>query len=233
MRTEYHCHILPGIDDGAENRQISLEMAKIMHAQGIRRLIATPHFYAHREKSLADFLAKREAAYRQVADALPFDEVLLGAEVAIEHGISELRDIRRLAFTGTDLILLELPYREYREWMFEEIYNISAEYGLTVILAHVHRYMPYYNDAQIGQMLRTKAIFQLNNEAFRRFGSASERHLAKHLLKEQYPVVFGSDAHNTGSRCPNWDLLQRHVSAEQIEASDAVLDRHRQQQTEG
>lgn len=52
LRTEYHCHILPGIDDGAHNPEMSLEMLEMMRMQGIKRVVATPHFYAHREKSV-------------------------------------------------------------------------------------------------------------------------------------------------------------------------------------
>ncbi len=63
MRTEYHCHILPGIDDGAHNPEMSLEMLEMMRMQGIERVVATPHFYAHREKSVEDFLEKRKNAY--------------------------------------------------------------------------------------------------------------------------------------------------------------------------
>ena len=52
--TEYHCHILPGIDDGAKDVETSLEMIETMKSQGVDRIIATPHFYAHREKSITD-----------------------------------------------------------------------------------------------------------------------------------------------------------------------------------
>ena len=54
--TEYHCHILPGIDDGAKDVETSLAMIEMMKAQGVERIVATSHFYAHREKSVAEFL---------------------------------------------------------------------------------------------------------------------------------------------------------------------------------
>ena len=53
MLTDYHCHILPGIDDGAQDIDTSLGMIEIMREQGVERLIATPHFYAHEERSLS------------------------------------------------------------------------------------------------------------------------------------------------------------------------------------
>ena len=57
--TDYHCHILPGIDDGAENAAASVKMIALLHEQGVRRIVATPHFYAHRENSVKEYLEKR------------------------------------------------------------------------------------------------------------------------------------------------------------------------------
>lgn len=225
MRTEYHCHILPGIDDGSDSAETSLAMISLMQEQGIARIIATPHFYAHREKSVAHYLEKRQAAFSQIQQQSPVSEIRLGAEVAIEHGLSELAGIEQLRIAGTDLILLELPYRPYASWMSEEIYNIAAEYHLRVVLAHVHRYLEYYSKSEMQKILSANVIFQVNNEAF---GSWKERRFVKQLIAEKMPVVFGSDAHNLGNRRPNWDLLQRKCKPDVILASDQVLDRHLQ-----
>ena len=225
MRTEYHCHILPGIDDGSDSAETSLAMISLMQEQGIARIIATPHFYAHREKSVAHYLEKRQAAFSQIQQQSPVSEIRLGAEVAIEQGLSELAGIEQLRIAGTDLILLELPYRPYASWMSEEIYNIAAEYHLRVILAHVHRYLEYYSKSEMQKILSANVIFQVNNEAF---GSWKERRFVKKLIAEEMPVVFGSDAHNLGNRRPNWDLLQRKCKPDIISASDQVLDRHLQ-----
>ena len=221
MLTDYHCHILPAIDDGSDCKETSDQMVALMRKQGVRRIVSTSHFYAHRERSVRRFLEKRQEAFEKLSDK---KNIFLGAEVAIEHGLSELKDIEKLAIAGTDLILLELPYRPYEQWMSEEIYNISAEYGLTVILAHIHRYSDYYSKADIETILGTKAIFQINNEAF---GSFFQRNFVRKLIKEDYPLVFGSDSHNLGSRRPNWDLLLKKCGKETIERSDSFFDQHR------
>lgn len=221
--TEYHCHILPGIDDGAKDPEMSLGMAEMMYKQGVRTLVCTPHFYAHSEKSVERFLEKREAAFSKIKARLPFADVRLGAEVAIENGISELEGIEKLAISGTDLILLELPYRMYSPWMSEEIYSIAAAYHLRVILAHIHRYPELYSRADMETVLKTDAVFQINNEAFEHF---FERRMVRKLIKEEYPLVFGSDAHNLDQRRPNWNVLTKKVPADLIAASDAVLQKH-------
>lgn len=198
-------------------------MVEMMKSQGVDRIVATPHFYAHREKSVNDYLQKRQAAFDQIKGTMAIQNVRLGAEVAIEHGISEIPGIEKLAIEGTRIILLELPYRAYSRWMSEEIYNIAAEYKLKVMLAHVHRYLEYYSRDEIETILSTKAILQLNNEAF---ASWAEKKLAKRVINEFERFSFGSDAHNITSRKPNWDLLKKKVKPEIIEQSDGILDRY-------
>lgn len=223
MLTEYHCHILPGIDDGSDSTDTSLKMVEMMKQQGVQRLIATPHFYAHREKSIADYLQKRQAAFEAIKDNLAIQDVHLGAEVAIEHGISDLPGIEQLAIQGTRIILLELPYRAYEKWMSEEIYNIAAEYNLKVMLAHVHRYLPYYSKDEIETILSSKSILQINNEAF---SSWKEKRIAKKVMTEHTHFAFGSDAHDLSDRWPNWDLLQKKVKSDAIEVSDSMFERY-------
>ena len=222
MRTEYHCHVLPALDDGSENMEMSVSMLQSMKEQGVERVVFTPHFYAHSEKSVEVFLERRQAAFDQLKAASPISEMLLGAEVAVEHGLSEIQDIEKLAIQGTNLILLELPYRAFKDWMLEEIYQISVEHHLKVMLAHVHRYLEYYNQEQMERLLEVNAVFQVNIEAFGRF---SDRRFVKKMLKEDYPVVFGSDAHNLSSRKPNWDLLSQKCKIDAIEASDSQLEK--------
>ncbi len=224
MLTEYHCHILPGIDDGAQNVETSLKMVEAMYEQGVRRIIATPHFYCHREESVGQFLEKRSAAFGALMSQGPkISDIRLGAEIAIEHGVSETPGLDRLAIEGTDLILLEFPYRGFEEWMEEELDNVAAKYGFEIVIAHVHRYLDFYSKEQTENLVNINAILQINNEAFE---NRKERKLVKRLMDEGYPLVFGSDAHNMEKRRPNWDLLRKKADEDAIAASDAVLDGH-------
>lgn len=218
--TDAHIHILPCIDDGSDSIETSHKMLDMLKQQGVEQIIATPHFYAHRSKNIQFFLEKREEAYRLIGSP---EYIRLGAEVAIEHGISDMTGIEKLAIQGSDLILLELPYTGYSSWMEEEIYNIAITYKLKPVIAHIHRYLEYYTKEQIEQILKMKAIFQVNNEAFSNF---KERRFVKRLIKEEYPVVFGSDSHNTDSRRPNWELLKKNVKQPVINDAMELLKKH-------
>jgi protein-tyrosine phosphatase len=61
--TDFHSHILPGIDDGCKTAEESLQVLKMMAEQCIERVAATPHFYAsHSGESPDEFLVRRNAA---------------------------------------------------------------------------------------------------------------------------------------------------------------------------
>jgi len=220
MLTDYHCHILPGIDDGAYDVDTSLAMIETMKEQGVERIIATPHFYAHEERSLTEYLIRREIAYESIADFAAEQNIMLGAEIAIEHGISKIHGIDRLAIEDTGNILLELPFRDLEDWMLEEIDAIASEYGLTVILAHVHRYLEYYSAENVERLLKTDAVFQFNNEAFL---VERDKALLKQLIDDKKRIVFGSDAHNMGARHPNWDMILEECDPEILEASNNFI----------
>ena len=215
-----HIHILPEIDDGSDSVETSAEMLKMLKEQDVDRIIATPHFYAHRSKTVESFLEKRECAFKKIGSP---ENMLLGAEVAIERGISELKDIEKLAIQNTDLILLEFPYTSYASWMEEEIYNISVTYKLRPVIAHIHRYIKDFSKEQMENVLNMKAIFQINNEAF---GSFSGRRFVKKMIKNEYPIIFGSDSHNLSGRKPNWDLLRKKVKQSVIDEADTLFEKH-------
>ena len=219
--TEYHCHILPNIDDGSRSVEMSLEMIKAMRAQGVSRIVATPHFYAHREKSVAAFLKKRRAALEKLVKADPScSDILTGAEVSVEQGLSSLADVEKLRIANTDYILLELPYAPFSNRFLDEINEIACGFGLKPVLAHIHRYLSFYSRSEMEEVLRTDAVLQFNNEAF---GSFREKRFVKSLIKEGYPYVFGSDAHNLTDRRPNWDLLCKKAKQEVIDGAEDIL----------
>lgn len=221
MLIDNHCHILPHIDDGSENVEMSLEMIQMMKTQGVEKIIATPHFYAHREKSVISYLEKRQKSYGRLIEADHKNaEIMLGAEVAVEHGISRLPDIEKLRIADTGYILLELPYAAFAHWYLEEINDISYGFGLTPVIAHIHRYLNFYGKAEYEEVLGLDAVFQINNEAF---GNYKEKKFVKKLIKDGYPYIFGSDAHNLTDRNPNWDILKAKAKPEVIEDAEVIV----------
>ena len=86
---DMHCHILPGVDDGARDVETSLAMLEASRAQGVQYMVATPHFYATRDR-VDTFLDRRREAWETLKPRMgaDFPGIVLGAEVAFFRGIS-------------------------------------------------------------------------------------------------------------------------------------------------
>ena len=110
MSVDFHSHILPGIDDGSASVQQSVEMLRMEAEQGIKYVVATPHFYPKHD-TLEHFLARRTRAEARLREEMTkhtgLPEVSVGAEVYYFSGISESDAIRDLTIAGKKFILLE------------------------------------------------------------------------------------------------------------------------------
>lgn len=230
MLIDYHCHILPNIDDGSKSVEMSISMLEMLHSQGVTKHIATPHFYSHRN-TIENFLSDRQSAYEKVIKSMPNLDILLGAEVTIERGLSEVKNLDSLCIQGTNLLLLEFPYIPFEPWILNEIYNITCQYNVQPIIAHINRYYPWYSKKDMSEVLsNAQYIFQINNDAF------EDRKMTKFvlkLIKDNYTLIFGSDTHNLDKRKPNFDIMKKALSFKLrgkfqplIEKSNSILEKY-------
>lgn len=213
---DFHCHLLHGIDDGSRNLETSIDILKESAEQGVKRIVATPHFYAW-EMSIDSFLSKRQAAYDELRSALRerglkltgedgctggLPELMLGAEVAFFDNMAASERIHELAITGTDIIMVEMPFIDWEEHHLKEIAMLADKF--TVIIAHIERFMTRGNRKGIGELLamsRVKPIkIQVNAGAF------ENRRLRRRLMKmfaSGEAHMLGSDCHGMHRRPPN------------------------------
>ena len=202
LQVDAHCHVLPAMDDGARDCAESRRMLSLLAEQGIRQVVATPHFYAHRE-SAESFLARRTQALKALQES--GEEILPihpAAEVRLERGISAIDELKQMTWGKRNYLLLELPYSDYKSWMVEEIYNIAFRLNVVPVIAHLNRCLGWYSKAEMREILSIQeAVIQLNNEAF--FQRKTLK-FALELLKGHIPVILGSDAHNLSNRAPNF-----------------------------
>lgn len=203
---DFHTHILPGMDDGAQSVEMAVEMLTMLRAQGVTMVFATSHYTPHRE-SVESFVARREEAYARLMKHLGsdrFPEIRLGAEIYIEKGISE-RDLRPLYLEGTKALLMEFPREPFRDWMTGEVENVMYSQPATPVIAHLDRYLSWFRRAEIEAVLSLEdTVFQINAEAF---ADRAGKKFVYELYKQGVPLVFGSDAHNTAGRAPQMQRI--------------------------
>lgn len=230
-RIDFHSHILPGIDDGSKNVDMSLEMLKMERQQGIDCVIASPHFYAERDAvddffkrriSSAERLARAEAEYGK---ALP--ELFYGAEVCYFTGIGKASVMPRLCIGETSCLLLEMPFCQWETEMYTNVKELIERQKLQIILAHIERYISFQKDRTVWTEIMSLPLYkQMNAGPFLHWKT---RRKSLRLLEEAGLVLLGSDCHNTQSRRPNLGegraLIESRLGEARLLAIDELGER--------
>lgn len=209
--TDFHCHILPGIDDGAADVKESVELIKMQLSQGVRNIVATPHYRKH-EMSVEKFIKRRNEAYNKLINSGAFEKfprIMLAAEIALERDLCVTKGIEQLANQRMNTLLIEIPYEGYRKWMSEEIEEIAYRTKKQIIIAHLDRYIDIFSSSDYNDILNIPdAFFQFNTSVFCKWKT---KKMLKPFINDDYPIVFGTDCHNCSSRKPNFDLMLKHL----------------------
>lgn len=216
MLSDFHTHILPGIDDGSPDIETSLAMLREQAAQKISTVVATPHFYPKRDTPDI-FLQRRSEAYAQLIPALQQDpslpRILLGAEVAFFPGISESEALAQLTLGESDFVLIEMPYEPWTEYMLRELGDIYHKQGLTPIVAHIDRYITPLSAGRTAKRLNNLPVLIQANAEF--FLTRSLKRTALKMLRIDQIHLLGSDCHNMQLRPPELgkaaSLIRKHL----------------------
>ncbi len=219
---DIHSHYLPGIDDGSKNLEITSAMLRESYAQGVRYITATPHFYPWRD-SPEDFLARRNGAVLQVKDIYEperMPRLLIGSETAFFTGISVSRGIAELCIYGTDVLILEMPTVQWSAAIINEVYKLQENTQLTIVLAHIERYIEYQKKRDIDDILKHGILLQASADWYY-CDSEKPTFAEKRRLKGAFDMLgsgkisfLGSDCHNMTTRPPNMGKAAEAISAE-------------------
>ena len=222
MIIDLHSHILPGIDDGSRSVEESVAMLQMEAEQGIRHVVATPHFYGHLDTP-EHFLEKRNRAEESLREALEkypdLPQIHVGAEVHYFRGISTSEASMGLTIGGNSCILIEMPYVKWSDFMYRELEAIYTRFGLTPIIAHIDRYISPFRAKQVLERLADLPVLVQANASF--FLNAATANMALRMLKRDQIHLLGSDCHNLTERKPNLGLaierIQKRSGTELLE----------------
>ncbi len=220
--TDWHSHILPGVDDGSRSLAESLMLLKMLREQGIRRVVATPHFLANRD-SIDSFLERRNRAAAVLRETLFQDapELLLGAEVYYYPSISALDGLERLCTEGHRYLLLEMPIERWTEYTVRELINLASMSRVTLVLAHIERYYKYQSKDTWRRLYDADVLMQVNASFF---NDPKTKRQAMSMLKKHRIHFLGSDCHDITSRPPHIgqaiDAIRKKLGEEYLEYLD-------------
>ena len=223
---DFHSHILPEVDDGSQSLEQSVAMLQMEAAQGIRHVVATPHFYAQHDKP-ERFLKKRAEAAARLRHAIEgqtgMPEITVGAEVYYFNGISDSDILKELTIGEKRFILIEMPLPPWTDRMYRELENICIKQNLIPIVAHIDRYIAPFHTYHIPQRLERLPVMVQANASF--FLEKRTKTMAYRMLKQGRIHLLGSDCHNLTDRAPNlgaaWKGIEKKFGSDMIEFINA------------
>ena len=210
---DLHCHILPGIDDGAESLDESLAMARSAVEDGIHAIVATPHTLNGIYTNPVKKVISRVADLKKIFSENHIDlRLYTGADV---HLCPQMLDLIKSGDAGTidnagKFILLELPPQAIPQGLKDEIFSLKLN-AITPIITHPERNPAIQQDIGIlHELVRIGALCQITSTSITGDFGSPVLLCSEKLLKHRLVHVIASDAHSADRRPP---VLSRAVEA--------------------
>lgn len=221
---DIHCHILPGIDDGARSLEESVAMAKKAVADGVRAVIVTPHQKPDRRCPDRESIRKRTEQLQKVLDGLQIPLKLYpGGEVLYSYDMVRLLEEKKAcALADSRYILTEFLPDEDWSYIYNGIYELLGA-GCRPVIAHTERYANVACDLdRVEQLRESGCLIQINGGSLTGFGGSQIKRTARRLIREELADFVATDAHRAGGsrkyamgECAEW--LKRKCSREYAE----------------
>jgi protein-tyrosine phosphatase len=208
LEADFHCHLLPGWDDGPRTLEDSLQMARRAAQCGVRRIVVTPHvgraFGGAEEAPSRDIPTATAALERRIHDQGIALDLVPGAEVTLSllDLVERVRNEPWLTVGGQGYYLLaESPLTTWPAGADEILFDLSSR-GITPIIAHPERLIDVQGDISIAQRLVERgALLQVTARSL--VGSDRRtKDCCRRLMSAGLVSLVASDAHKASHLWP-------------------------------
>ncbi len=224
---DLHCHLLPGVDDGAVDLPEALDLARLAVADGISHAVLTPHVHPGRYENtlvgLQPFFEEFEAALLSADIPLA---ISLAGEVRLSPEVLQLATAKELPFIGTwdgyDVVLLELPHSHIPPGSDKLVKWLLAR-NILPMIAHPERNKDIiHNLDKILPFVDLGCLFQITAMSVTGEFGVPAHQRAHEILDNNWATVIATDAHNQQHRPPVLSKA-RHLVAQMYGVERAVL----------
>lgn len=210
---DFHCHILPGIDDGARSMEEAVDLCRIAVDNNIHKSIVTPHL-VHPEE-VDEFVKLRDRRLEELRSELDKRDIELelfpAAEVFVNDDIFYAPRLDAATINGSRYILIEFDFRGLNINRLIKYMGEFAARGYQPVIAHPERYMYMQRDYDIVNHLADMGVlFQLNSASLAGYLGIEAKELSFAMAANGLASFIGTDAHSVVHRPTN--LLEQSRS---------------------
>lgn len=204
---DVHCHFLPAVDDGAANLAEGIALVRASHANGISRILLTPHIHVGRYDNTRSSLEVRFETFRRalLSANIPV-ELALAAEVRCSDELMGLIERDEVPFLldarGNKTLLLEMPHSHVPPGI-DQLVRWLQKKNIRPLIAHPERNKEFMVQPQrIADLCKAGCLTQITAAAvIGRFGDKAQT-TARWLLDNNLVAIIATDAHNARHRPP-------------------------------
>lgn len=209
---DIHSHILEGVDDGAIDETMTLNMLKIAEADGTRVMIATPHYFYPHYIASQEEIEEKVASVNNLCRHNDIDiEILPGREIMLDrYTLQGIKQGQVGSLNNSQYLLIELSMNRWKAKYLDIMYELQLR-GHRLIIAHPERYHYIQEDiTMLNPLIKEGAIFQLNAGSITGFNGRKVQRTARELVRQGAIQLIASDAHSDRLRNPR---LQEALAA--------------------
>lgn len=214
---DIHCHLMMGVDDGAQNLNEAKEMIRVAKKEGINQIVVTPHY----SKKL-EFMY--EEKFNEILKIALEEGVVLhkGCEYKLSDALAKKDDLMTLA--DSDYILVEITTGILAEYVLNQIYELKL-CGYEVIIAHPERSFEKKDIEKLKRLAQMNIYFQLTAGSFIGVFGRQVQKFANELLERGLCHFIASDAHDSNARKFYFTDVKRYLRTNfrEKELSDVLL----------
>lgn len=209
---DIHCHILPGLDDGADSLEEAVAMARRAVADGIRCIVATPHVLTGLYHNTREAILLAAAHLQEALQKAEIPLTLLpGAEYRLEPDLPQRLsrgELMTLNDTGRYL-LVEFPATLIPDYANPVFYQLLLQ-GVTPIIAHPERHTGFAREpATLQELVERGALTQLTAGSLTGLIGPAAASVARSFLKHGCAHFIATDAHAATGRAPVLALARK------------------------
>lgn len=201
---DIHSHILPAVDDGSVSMEQTRNMLHIAFKEGIKTIIATPHYGTGCVNPSKTELEEKLVKVRREASKINKDfHIELGNEIFYSEDIIEdLRKNKALTLAGTRYVLVEFETEVTYQTLKTGLHRLLI-YGYRPILAHMERYVClYHNYEGILDLIRLGVYMQMNASSIAGSDKGKKIKFCRQLLGYEMIHMIATDSHSDYVRVP-------------------------------
>jgi len=216
-KTDIHCHVLPGVDDGSPDMTSSLRLLDFMENElGYSEVWLTPHTM----HDLHNTAEKLQGVFRELLSSYSGGICLhLSSEYMMDEGFSERLNTDPLRL-GNEHLLVETSYMNPPAGLHDILLSVWNK-GFRPLIAHPERYM-YMGEHEYRFLKESGYDFQLNLMSLSGYYGSRAKHVGEHLLEEGFYDFVGTDLHHLEHYKPTLERLK--LKKDQLEMLEELFD---------